>query len=113
MTFVVAEPCVLCKYTECVAVCPVSCFHEGKSCVVIDPDECIDCGVCVDECPAHAIYPIDELPEKWREYIELNARYSKEWPVIERTKEPLPTAEEYRNVEHKRHLLDPRAVDEE
>jgi ferredoxin len=107
MAFVVAEPCIKCKYTECAAVCPVSCFHEGVNCLVIDPDECIDCAVCVDECPSHAIFSSDEIPEKWVEFVELNARYAKLWPVIERSKQPLPTAEEFKTVENKRRLFDP------
>jgi len=112
MAFVVTEPCIMCKYTECVAVCPVSCFHEGMNSVVIDPDDCIDCAVCVDECPVHAIFPADEVPEKWRDYIELNARYSKLWPVLETPRGSLPTAEKYKDVEHKRHLLNPNPPEE-
>ena len=109
MSFVVAEPCIKCKYTECVGVCPVSCFHEGMNCVVIDPAECIDCGACIEECPTHAIFPEQEVPEKWREYVALNAHYAKIWPVIERTKAPLPTAEHFKDIESKRHLLDPKS----
>lgn len=105
MTFVVTEPCIKCKYTDCVSVCPVACFHEGENCLVIDPDECIDCGVCVDECPVTAIFPEEEVPDKWQEYIELNAKLAKDWPVIEETKDPLDTAEEYKDVENKRELL--------
>jgi ferredoxin len=101
MTFVVCEPCIKCKYTDCVDVCPVTCFHEGETMLAIDPAECIDCGVCVDECPVHAIYPGDEVPEKWRNYIELNARYAHEWPVIEEGQDPLPTAEEFKDRESK------------
>ncbi len=107
MAFVVCEPCIKCKYADCVDVCPVACFHEGANMLAIDPEECIDCGVCVDECPVSAIYPADEVPEKWREYIELNVRFGKEWPVIEEGKEPLPEAEEFKNVEAKRDLLSP------
>lgn len=107
MAFIVAEPCILCKYLECVGICPVMCFHEGANCLVIDPDECIDCGACVDPCPVDAIYPEESLPEKWREYAELNARYSKEWPTITMKKVPLPSADEYKSVESKRSLLDP------
>jgi len=77
--------------------------------VVIDPAECIDCAVCVDECPVHAIYPADEVPEKWREYVALNAHYAPLWPVIERTKDPLPTAEAFEHVEDKRQHFDPNA----
>ena len=107
MASVVAEPCINCKYTDCVAVCPVGCFHEGENFVVIDPDECIDCGVCIDECPVHAIFAQEDLPDKWKEYVEINAKYAKIWPVIEEKKAPLSTAEEAKNVENKRDLLSP------
>lgn len=107
MTFVVCEPCIKCKYTDCVDVCPVACFHEGANMLAIDPEECIDCGVCVDECPVNAIYPEDEVPEKWQDFIEKNARFAKEWPVIEEGHDPLPTAEEFKDVQEKRDLIDP------
>lgn len=74
--------------------------------LVIDPDECIDCGVCVDECPVTAIYPEEEVPEKWKSYIELNARLAAEWPSIEESKDPLDSAEEFKDVEDKRSMLD-------
>ena len=66
MTFVVTENCIKCKYTDCVEVCPVDCFHEGPNFLVIDPEECIDCTLCEPECPAEAIYPEDDLPERER-----------------------------------------------
>ena len=106
MTFVVCEPCIKCKFTDCVSVCPVACFKEGANMLVIDPDECIDCGVCVDECPVTAIFPEEEVPEKWESYTELNARLSPDWPIIEENKEPLDTAEEFKEVEKKRDQLD-------
>lgn len=109
MTFVVCEPCIKCKYTDCVSVCPVACFKEGANMLVIDPEECIDCGVCVDECPVTAIFPEEEVPEKWQSYTELNAKYSPEWPTIEESKEALGTAEEFKEVEDKVELLDPAA----
>lgn len=112
MTYVVAEPCIKCKYTECVSVCPVSCFREGANCLAIDPGECIDCGVCVDQCPAHAIYYERELPPRWRVYKELNAQYAAVWPLIERSKAPLPGADAFKDVLPKNHLLDPRPFDE-
>ena len=74
MTFVVTENCIKCKYTDCVEVCPVDCFYEGENMLVIHPDECIDCGACVPECPTEAIFSEDDLPEKWAEYVELNAK---------------------------------------
>lgn len=106
MAFIVAEPCIKCKYTDCVDVCPVDCFHEGANMLVIDPDECIDCGACEPECPTSAIFSEDDLPEKWSQYTELNKRLSADWPVISSKKEPLPEAEEYKDVEDKRSLLD-------
>lgn len=76
MAYIVAEPCVKCKYTDCVDVCPVACFYEGENCLVIHPDECIDCGACESECPTTAIFEQDDLPEKWHAWIDLNAVYS-------------------------------------
>ena len=110
MTFVVAEPCVRCKYTDCVDVCPVDCFYEGENFLVIHPDECIRCGACEPECPVHAIFIDDELPEKWAEYKELNARLAGSWPVITVKQDPLPDAEDWREVEEKRAELSERAA---
>ncbi len=107
MTHVVAEPCIKCKFTDCVAVCPVDCFHEGANMLAIDPDECIDCGACIDECPVSAIYPEEDLPEKWLEFLELNAQHAAMWPVITQTQEPMPTSEEFKEVENKRAFLNP------
>jgi ferredoxin len=109
MTHIVAEPCVACKYTDCVAVCPVDCFHEGVNFLVIDPDVCIDCGLCVPECPTEAIFAEDDLPEKWSEYVEINAKYTPDWPVIDAQKSPLPEADDMKEVEAKREMLDPAA----
>lgn len=106
MSHVVAEPCIKCKFTDCVSVCPVDCFHEGANMLTIDPDECIDCGACVDECPVKAIMPEEDVPDKWKEYIALNAEYAPQWPVITKKQEALDTAEEYRNVENKRDFFD-------
>ena len=105
MTYVVAEPCIKCKYTDCVDVCPVDCFYEGENFLAIHPDECIDCGVCVPECPVNAIFSEEDLPEKWLEYVELNAKLSQSWPVITVTKDPLPEADEWKDVEDKRDQL--------
>jgi ferredoxin len=107
MPHVVTEPCIKCKFTDCVSVCPVDCYREGANFLVIDPDECIDCGACVPECPVKAIFPDDKIPDKWGEYVELNRKYAKEWPTITEKKEPLPAAEEFKNMGGKRHLLDP------
>jgi ferredoxin len=75
MAYVVAEPCIKCKYTDCVEVCPVNCFYEGANFLAIHPDECIDCGACVPACPVEAIFALDETPEKWTSFIPVNAQY--------------------------------------
>lgn len=91
MTYVVTDACVMCKYTDCVEVCPVDCFYEGENFLVIKPEECIDCGVCEPECPVEAIKPDTEDPDgKW---TELNAKYSEMWPNITLQKDPLPDAD--------------------
>jgi ferredoxin len=97
MAYIVTEPCINCKYTNCASVCPVDAFREGPNFLVIDPDECIDCDACVSECPVDAIYPDDEVPEKWEHYIEWNARLADKWSdnVINETKDPLPDADEW------------------
>jgi ferredoxin len=107
MAYVVAEPCVACKYTDCVAVCPVDCFYEGENMVVINPDECIDCGACEPECPVNAIFEEDELPEKWSDYMEINERLSSsgQWPNITDQKDPLPECDKFKDVEDKRAML--------
>jgi ferredoxin len=95
MTYVVTDNCILCKYTDCVEVCPVDCFHEGPNFLVIDPDECIDCTLCVPECPAEAILPDDELSAEQKPFLELNAELAGIWPIISEKKDPLPDAEEW------------------
>ena len=95
MTFVVTENCIRCKYTDCVDVCPVDCFHEGPNFLVIDPDECIDCALCEPECPAEAIFAEDDLPAEFENYLELNAELAQGWPVITQRKDALPDAEDW------------------
>ncbi len=96
MTYVVTEACIRCKYMDCVEVCPVDCFYEGENMLVINPDECIDCGVCEPECPAEAILPDTEPEaEKW---LELNRKYSQIWPNITRKREPPPDADSYKGM---------------
>jgi ferredoxin len=107
MTFVVTEACIRCKYTDCVSVCPVDCFHEGPNFLVIDPVECIDCAVCVPECPVDAIVADSELTPEQAPFLELNARLAARWPVIAQTTTPLPDAEQWAKVPHKRaHLVE-------
>ncbi len=101
MTHVVGDACVLCKFTDCVEVCPVDAFHEGPNTLVIDPDECIDCAVCVPECPAEAIFVEEDLPEDQQAYIAINVEMSKKWPVITRSQDPMPDADEWNGVENK------------
>jgi len=107
MTFIVTEPCIKCKYTDCADVCPVDCFHEGANMLVIDPDVCIDCDLCVDECPVTAIFSEDDLPEKWNNYLEINAKFAPLWPEISNKKDPLPEHEEYAKIEKKTDMIDP------
>ncbi len=95
MTFVVTENCIKCKYTDCVEVCPVDCFHEGPNFLAIDPDECIDCTLCVPECPANAIFAEDDVPPEQMPFVALNAELAREWPVINRRKDPPPDATEW------------------
>lgn len=110
MAYVVTDPCIQCKHTNCAAVCPVDAFREGPNFLVIDPFECIDCDACVAECPVNAIYPDDEVPSVWEDYIELNERLSDEWAeyVINEAKEPLPEAEEWGKKDNKRKYLKER-----
>jgi ferredoxin len=93
MTYVVTENCIKCKYMDCVEVCPVDCFYEGENMVVINPTECIDCGVCEPECPADAIKPdSDDGLETW---LELNANFSEQWPNVTGKREPAADATDY------------------
>ena len=106
MAYVVAEPCIKCRYTDCVEVCPVDCFHEGPNFLVIHPEECIDCGACEPVCPTKAIFRDDDLPGKWREYVELNATLALKWPTIADRRDPLPDADAWKDREPKRAELD-------
>ena len=109
MTYVVTDACIKCKYTDCVSVCPVDCFYEGANTLVINPEECIDCGVCEPECPAEAIKPDTEPNmEKW---VDFNQKYSEIWPVITAQKDPMENADDMNPAKgydggSKLHLLD-------
>lgn len=105
MTHVVTESCIRCKYTDCVAVCPVECFHEGPNFLVIDPEVCIDCGVCIPECPVEAIVEEKDLPAGQREYLALNMELAAKWPLITQSREPLPDADAWASRQDKRALL--------
>lgn len=134
MAYIVADPCVKCKYTDCVAVCPVDCFYEGYNALTINPDECIDCGACEPECPTTAIFEEGDLPDKWAVWIDINAVLSgakppadantegwpqqlvdavgsddfEVWPNITEQGSPLPGADDVAAVENKIVDLDPR-----
>ncbi len=108
MAYVVAEPCIKCKYTDCVEVCPVNCFYEGANFLVIKPEECIDCGACEPVCPTKAIFPESDLPAKWEEYKQLNVEYAGTWPNIAEKKAALADADAWKDKEGKRSMLDPK-----
>ncbi len=106
MTFVVTESCIKCKLTDCVEVCPVDCFHEGPNMLVIDPEECIDCTLCVPECPVEAIFSEDELPAEQAQFLELNAELSESWPVITEMIDAPEDADDWREVKDKFQYLE-------
>ena len=111
MTYVVTDNCVRCKYTDCVSVCPVDCFYEGENMLVIDPEACIDCGVCVPECPAEAISPEADNLIEW---VEINRKYAKIWPNINKRKDPMPEAKEFDGMKDKfKNFFDPRPAKSE
>lgn len=101
MTFVVTDNCIACKYTDCVEVCPVECFHEGPNFLVIDPEECIDCSLCQPECPAKAIFSENDLPEEFQVFVQLNAELAKQWPVISERQAPLIEAKQWDGIKNK------------
>ncbi len=101
MTFVVTEACIDCKHTDCVDVCPVDAFREGPNFLVIDPNECIDCTLCVPECPVEAIYAEGEVPKGQERYLALNAELAAAWPPIVEKKEALPEADRWSRIKEK------------
>jgi ferredoxin len=106
MTFVVLESCIKCKYTDCVEVCPVDCFHEGPNMLVIDPEECIDCTLCEPECPVEAIVSEDDVPEDQKQFLPLNAELSKSWPVFAQAKAAPDDADDWQDVKDKLKYLE-------
>ena len=105
MTYVVTESCILCKHTDCVDVCPVNCFVEGPNFLAIDPDGCIDCAVCVPECPEDAIYALDDVPEDQKQFVEINAELSRLWKPLTKSKESMPDAKKWSGVANKQQYL--------
>ena len=99
MTYIVNEKCIKCKLTDCVEVCPVDCFYEGESMLVINPDECIDCGVCEPECPIDAIEP--DTNSNTEEMLLINKEYSLKWPNISSKKEAMSDWEKYKDEKDK------------
>ncbi len=112
MTHVVTEACIRCKYTDCVDVCPVDAFRAGKNMLVIDPDECIDCAVCIPECPVNAIYADDDVPADQRRFTPLNAELAKAWPTITKTHKALEDADQWADTPDKLQWLDKRGANE-
>ena len=110
MTHVVIDACVRCKYTDCVEVCPVDAFREGKNMLVIDPDDCIDCGLCIPECPVNAICAGDEVPANQVRYFEINAELARRWPEITHRKPPMLDADKWAQVRDKGDMRDPRGA---
>lgn len=106
MTHLVTENCIKCKYTDCVEVCPVDCFVEGPNFLAIDPDECIDCGVCIPECPVEAIHTDDDTSIDIVFWYDLNKKLSKNWPQITKKKSALPDAEEWKDKPNKLEFLE-------
>lgn len=100
MTYVVTEACIKCKYQDCVEVCPVDCFYEGENMLVIDPDECIDCGVCEPECPVEAI--VSDMEGNLEEWLELNREYAKKWPNITQINHIPEDADEWKDKKNKK-----------
>ena len=102
MTYLVVDNCIKCKHMDCVEVCPVDCFYEGENMLVINPDECIDCGVCEPECPVDAIVPESALNEvEFEKWNDINLKYATIWPVITSAKEAPADAEKWRDVPNK------------
>lgn len=105
MTHVVTDNCIKCKYTDCVEVCPVDCFHAGPNMLVIDPEECIDCTLCVSECPVEAIFADDDVPGNMQHFLALNTELAPKWPVLDHKIEAPPDAKQWDGVPDKLPLL--------
>ena len=101
MTYLVTDNCVKCKNMDCVEVCPVDCFYEGENFLVINPSECIDCGVCVPECGPGAIFADNELGSEKDKWYRINEQYSLIWPVITQAGEKPADADEWDGIPNK------------
>ncbi len=106
MTHVVTESCIRCRYTDCVDVCPVDCFREGPNFLSIDPDECIDCAVCVAECPVNAIFAEEDVPADQQAFIQLNIDLARKWPSITKSKAALADADDWKDTPDKLQYLE-------
>ncbi|AKS45146.1 ferredoxin [Octadecabacter temperatus] len=103
MTYVVTDACINCKYQDCIEVCPVDCFYEGENTIVINTEECIDCGVCEPECPVDAIKP-DTIPNS-AFWVELNQKHAESWPNISEKGTPPADADDWANKPDKLSLM--------
>ncbi len=85
VAYVITEACIGTKNTACVGVCPVDCIYDEGEQYLINPEECIDCSMCMPECPVEAIYPGDEVPEDMQSYVTKAAEfdYSSTAPGVE------------------------------
>jgi ferredoxin len=106
MTHVVTDNCINCKHTDCVEVCPVDCFHAGPNFLVIDPDECIDCTLCVEECPVGAIFPELDVPAGQEIFMAINAELAPKWPVLTSKIAAMEDAAKWDGVPNKLPLLE-------
>lgn len=107
MTHVVTDSCINCKHTSCVTVCPVDCFYEGPNFLAINPDECIDCGVCIPECPEKAIFAdTDKSISNMDYWVKLNGDLAEKWPNITEAKDPMPDYAKWQNVENRIEFLE-------
>jgi ferredoxin len=105
MTHVVTSACIQCKHTDCVTVCPTDSFHEGANFLVINPEDCIDCGLCIPECPVSAIFAEEDVAASESYTVPLNAELSIMWPNITERKSALPDAERWKDVSDKISML--------
>lgn len=105
MTYVVTENCINCKHSTCVEVCPTDAFREGPNFIVIDPEACVDCDMCVAECPVEAIFEDCNVPQDQLAFIELNAELAQHWPEINTAKDPMPMHEQWDGKPNKIALL--------